>query len=151
MMLEYLARRPTFMGNLGYFNRDEGWVAIAHCAATTRMDGYDAEPAPLHLEDYHGRGTGVATYSPMREGQVVTLARLDRDQRHLSLAAGPVVDATRGKGCINQLRVAIGDVQDFAERCVAGDHYAVVYGDVAPQARQLCRELDIGVWEPGEP
>ncbi len=151
VILEYLAKRPTFMGNLNQFNRDEGWIAIAHCAATTRMDGYDADPAPLHLEDYHGRGTGVATYSPMREGEIVTIARLDRDQRHLSLASGPIVDASHGKGCINQIRVEIGDVQDFVDRCMAGDHYAVVYGNLVPEARKLCRNLNVGVWEPGNP
>lgn len=152
MMLQEVSGKATFMGNLPLADPAEGWVHIAHCAATTRMDGLDAQPAPLTLEDYHGRENGVATYAPFREGQVVTFGRVDKNLDYLSLAAGPIVDAdlqrTR-KGCINSMRVAIPDVRAFIHNCLLGDHHAVVYGDVREEMRMLAERIGLTVLEAG--
>ncbi len=149
MILEFLAKKPTFMGNLNTISPEDGHVGVAHCAATTKMDGYEAEPAPLELSDYHHRGTGVASYSQMREGIEVTIARVDKNLANISVLSGTVVDATRGQGCINRILVQCDDVADFVERCMVGDHYAAVYGNIVREARALCRGFGVGVLEPG--
>lgn len=151
MLLGALANRGTFMGNLPTVNPEEGWIHIAHCAATTRMDGWDTRPAPLTLEDYHGRDNGVATYAPFREGETVTVSRVDKNLRRVSLVSGPIVDADLDRGlggCINVMRVGVGNPRDYVKRCLLGDHHAVVYGDLRAEMRELCGRLGLEVLEP---
>lgn len=143
MALGYLADRPTFMGNIGPVSVEEGWLEIAHCAATTNMDGYDSPPGPLVLLDYHNRGTGVATFSRMREGQTVTFARFDKDLKAVGAGAGRILDSSPGRGCVNRIKVGPLDVRRFLDQCMAGDHHAVVYGDLTEELRLLCGLLGI--------
>lgn len=143
MILGYLANKPTFMGNIGAVNPEEGWIDIAHCAATVNMDGYDSPPAPLTLPDYHNRGTGISTFSRMREGQTVTFARLGKDLTALEAGCGKIWDSSPSKGCVNRIRVKVGDVHDFLHHCMLGDHHAVVYGDIIEDLKLLCKLLDL--------
>ena len=149
MMLSFLADLPTFMGNLATVNPAEGCIEIAHCAATLNMDGIGKQPEPYVLVDYHNRDTGIATYAEMKEGQQVTVARLDKSLDNIAVATGPILEASFGPGCINRIRVRIGDALDYVHNCLTGDHQAVVYGDHLAQVRQLCKALGIGVLEPG--
>ena len=151
MLLGALADRGTFMGNLPTVSPEEGWIHVAHCAATTRMDGWDSRPAPLTLEDYHGRDNGVASYAPFREGEAVTVSRVDKNLRRVSLVSGPIVDADLDRGlggCINLMRVGVSNPRDYVKRCLLGDHHAVVYGDVRAEMRELCGRLGLEVLEP---
>jgi len=149
MILAELSGRPAFMGNLSNISPKEGWVTISHNAATTRMDGYDQPPTCLTLDAYQGRDTGLATYSSYRERQIATIARVDKHLRRLSLAAGPIISLTqRLPTRASPMRVQIGSVRDFIHRCLVGDHYAAVYGDVREDARALVRRFGMEVLEP---
>jgi L-fucose isomerase-like protein len=151
MVLGEVAGKPAFMGNLPTVDVEQGWLHIAHCAATTKMDGYEAAPAPLTLEDYHGRKNGVASYAPFREGETVTVARPDKNLRRVSLVAGPIVDADLKRqlpGCINIMRLGVSDPRDYVHRCLMGDHHAVVYGDMRAEVRELAGRLGLEVVEP---
>jgi L-fucose isomerase-like protein len=148
LILGYLADRPTFMGNVGRVGPQEGWVDVAHCAATLNMDGIGATPEPYIMVDYHTRGTGIASHSDMTVGQVVTVARLDKDLQNISAIAGPILECEAGPGCLNRIRVQTSGVLDYMHNCLTGDHQAVVYGDVRPELRLLGRQLGFGVLEP---
>lgn len=151
MILGFLAEKPAFMGNLGGLDPEEGTVDVGHCAATVNMDGFDAEAEPYELMDYHHRGSGLASFSRMREGETATIARLEKDLDRISLAAGPILDTSMPPGCINRLKVQIGNIPDFVRRCWTGDHYAAVYGDQRERVWELCEMLGMEVLEPGRP
>ncbi len=143
-MLSYVSGLPAFMGNIGSVDLEEGWVDVGtHAAATVHMDGAGGGLEGYRLDDYGGRGTGLASYVPIPRGQEVTIARLDKNLNNISLAAG------ENTGTDRYFQVILGDVEDFMHRCLVGDHYAVVLGDQTTEVRLLAEMLGIGVLEPG--
>jgi L-fucose isomerase-like protein len=140
--LSYLSDLPAFMGNLGWVNLDEGWVRIGHAAAAPNMSGTRAKMEGYTLTDYQGRGCGLASYCPVPEGQHVTIARVDKDLKNMSFATGKTLASDR------DYRIVIGNVRDFMQRCLVGDHYAVVYGNHAEALCDLAGMLDMGVLQP---
>ena len=136
-MLSYLSDRPCFLGNIGQIRPDQGWVSVAHCAATVNMDGTETAFRGYRLHDYQNRGCGLATYWDSPIGVDVTFARLSMDLRHMGIAAGRTLQSQR---CF---RVAMADVRDFVRRCLVGDHHALVFGDQVEALCTLCRSLDI--------
>lgn len=143
-MLSYVSGLPAFMGNIGSVDLAEGWVDVGtHAAATVNMDGVGDELKGYRLDDYGGRGTGLASYVPIPSGQEVTIARLDKNLANLSLAAGA------NTGTDRYFQVILRDVEDFMHRCLVGDHYAVVLGDHTKEVRLLAELLGLGVLEPG--
>ncbi len=136
-VLNYIAGAPAFLGNIGEVFPERDSVRIGgHAACTVDLEGAGTPLAGYKLRDYGGRG-GVASYLPIEAGRPVTIARLDRHFRSLSLAAGETVRTEQG------FEVALGDVSDFMHRCLTGDHYIVAYGDHVDVVRRLCERLGI--------
>jgi len=141
-MLNYVSDRPTFLGNIGKVDIEKQSVAIGgHAACTVNMDGEGSELAGYRLRDYGGRG-GVASYCPIAGGKDITIARLDKNLRCISLAAGKTIPTEQ---CFE---VVLDDVEDFIHRCLTGDHYIVILGNYYKQMALLARMLDIEVLSP---
>ena len=135
---------PAFMGNIGKAHRDRGSVQIAgHAACTVNMDGKGDKLEGYRLTDYGGRG-GVASYCSVEGGVDITVARFDKNLAHISVVAGATVPTER---CFE---VVVGDVEDFMDRCIVGDHYAVVHGNHLREVSLLARMLGIGVLTPSQ-
>ena len=143
-VLSYVSGLPVFMGNIGAVDPASGRLQIGgHAAATVNMDGQGDKLAGYRLNDYGGRETGLASYIPVAPGHGVTIARLDKNLNSISLAASTTAETNQ---CFE---VVLADVEDFMHRCLAGDHYAVVYGNHAREVRLLAEMLGLGVLEPG--
>jgi len=121
-LLSYVSGKPAFLGNIGRVDRERGSVQVGgHAACTVNMDGASDELSGYRLTDYGGRG-GVASYRRIEGGWPVTVGRLDKNLRKLSVAAGETVATQQG------FEIAVSDVEDFMHRCLTGDHYIVVHG-----------------------
>jgi len=144
--LTYISGRPAFMGNIGQADVEEGWIGIGgHASAAVNMDGTSERLEGYWLTDYGGRGTGCASYCAVPAGRQVTFARFDKDLGRISFASGTTRATDR---CFE---VNIRDVDDFAHRCLVGDHHAVVYGDHSLSLRVLAEALGMKVLEAGRP
>ncbi len=143
-VLTYVSGKPGFLGNIGAVDRERSSVAIGgHAACTVDMDGAGGDLAGYRLTDYGGRG-GVASYLAIEEGRPVTIARFDRTMRRISVAIGHTVETDR---CFE---VALGDVEDFMHRCLAGDHYIVVYGHHLEAIAILAERMGLEILTPNE-
>lgn len=141
-VLTYLSGLPAFLGNIGQVNPTEGWVAIEHAAAAANMDGTHDKLEGYTLTDYQRRGTGVASYCSVEEGQDITFARFDKNLNNISVAVGKSLATER---CF---RVVIGDISDFMHRCLVGDHHAVIYGNHLKEVAALAEMLGVGILTP---
>ena len=141
-VLNYVSGLPAFLGNIGKVDREKNSVGIGgHAACTVNMDGESHKLEGYRLTDYGGRG-GVASYCSVQGGKEITVARLDKNLRRISVAAGRTVPTDR---CFE---VIVGDVEDFVHRCLTGDHYIVVCGNHLKEVSLLAHMLDIGVLTP---
>ena len=143
-MLTDVADRPAFLGNIGRVRRETHSVAIGgHAACTVNMDGQSDRLEGYRLTDYGGRG-GVASYCSMEGGHDITIARLGKNLKQISVAAGKTVPTDR---CFE---VVVDDVEDFVHRCLTGDHYIVVFGDHLKTVALLADMLGMEVLTPTE-
>ncbi|MCD6359487.1 MAG: hypothetical protein J7M38_01400 [Armatimonadetes bacterium] len=147
-LLRYVSGLPAFLGNIGRVFPERGSVQVGgHAACTVDMEGAGRGLVGYALRDYGGRG-GVASYCPIEAGRPVTIARLDKTCRRLSVAVGETIATEQG------FEVTVGDVSDFIHRCLTGDHYIVVYGHhlevISHVAERMGIELLVPRPAPGE-
>ncbi|MCL6578793.1 MAG: hypothetical protein K6T73_05320 [Candidatus Bathyarchaeota archaeon] len=130
LLVQKLCQRPAFMGNVLVVNPEEETVAISHCVMPFKMAGFDAEPKRYELRDYHGlKFSGSLTaYYPLENGQIVTLARMDRNLTSIYVKTGVIVDCKEGFDCRTTLIVKISNVREYVNK-TSGNHQIVVFGD----------------------
>jgi len=141
-VLMFLSGLPAFMGNIGRVDPTDNWITIEHAAAAANMDGKSERLEGYSLLDYQRRGTGLASYCPVPEGQFVTISRFDKYLRRIALITGTTLATERG------FKVVTGHIGDLLENCLVGDHHAVVYGDHSIGIKALARMLDLEVIQP---
>jgi hypothetical protein len=152
LMLEYLADRPAYMGNLVRADPEANLVSISHGCSPARIAGRDrpaksyrlvhSHSAPPFSRDESG-GSGVTSYVDYGDaGQEVTVARLGADVDELMAARGEIVDCRDTICDRTTLTVRVRDAREFVRKA-AGNHQVVVYGDYLAGLEGLCRLLDI--------
>ncbi len=141
IVMERLADRPTFMGNIVHASTEDDTIEVNHCVLPLRVRGYDEPTKPYALRDYHGRRMGVtAAWSPELERDV-TVARFDANLKEFVFVRGKLV----GYGedyCRSNLRIKLGDVRAFMEE-VRGNHHIIADGDYGKGIIDLCYEFGI--------
>ena len=148
IVMERLADRPTFMGNIVYVNPEERVIEVNHCVLPLRVCGYDEPTKPYVLRDYHGRNMGVtAAWTPDLERDV-TVARFDADLKEFVFVRGELI----GYGedyCRSNLRIKLDNVRGFMDQ-IRGNHHIIAYGDHGKQIVDLCQEFGIVPVSPGD-
>ncbi len=134
MVMAYLARKSSFMGNVMLSQPDGAYLAINHSAPGLKLEGFDAPPVPYSLYNFGVVDWGPALYVDMPEGQQITLARFDPLAERLLLATGELVKSFAfEKYCKQMVHVALsqGSPSDFLEVAHTdyGGHFTLVYGD----------------------
>jgi hypothetical protein len=147
IVMERLADRPTFMGNIVYANPEEQVIEVNHCVLPLKVCGYEEPTKPYVLRDYHGREMGVtAAWTPDLE-RVVTIARFDANLKEFVFVRGELV----GYGedyCRSNLRIKLDNVRAFMDQ-IRGNHHILAYGDHGERIVALCREFGIAPLSPG--
>jgi len=152
LLLEYLADRPAYMGNLVLADPKQDFVSISHGCSPTRMFGRDQPAKPYRLVHSHSAppfsrdltgGSGVTSYVDYGDqGQVVTLARLSHELDALFVARGEIVECRDTICDRTTLTVRVADARDFVHKTM-GNHQVLIYGDFVDDLRGLCEVLGL--------
>ena len=135
LILGYLSDKPTFLGNIVRADPENNMLKISHCILPTRMQGFDEEPLPYTLRDYHGNG-GVTAFTKVPPGKKVTLARAHRNLEGIKAVKGEVIACDDTTFCRNTLTIEVNDVREFV-RQAEGNHHALVFGDCLEDLKVL--------------
>lgn len=140
ILLGHLSRRPAFLGNIVLADPAQNLIKLSHCILPTRMYGFDKDPLPFTLCDYHGRH-GVTGFTQVPSGETVTLARARRNLERVAAFSGELVSCQDTEFCRNTLGVRLSDVRRFVQEA-EGNHHAMVFGNWLTELEWLCRALD---------
>jgi L-fucose isomerase-like protein len=103
------------------------------------MNGFDEEPLPHTLRDFHG-SEGVTAFTEVPPGVRVTLARAHRNLERVAAVTGEIVGCRETVFCRNTLTIKINDVRAFIERA-EGNHHVMIFGDHLKDLEVLGRLL----------
>lgn len=137
-ILHCFTDKPSFMGNT-LAEPQNNILAISHCAAPTKMAGYDKAPHPYILRDQHwGPPKGVlSAFVPMSLNQEVTICRLDGELKNMLVTKGQILACQDLKEhCRVTVRIKIDDAKKFIHS-TSGNHHVMVYGDYRKKIRDL--------------
>jgi hypothetical protein len=157
MLLDYLADRPAYMGNLVRADPVTNEVSVSHGCSPARIAGRDkpaksyrlvhSHSVPPFSRDLEG-GAGVTSYVDYGDvGQVVTLARFSADLEGLFAARGEIVECRDTICDRTTLTIRVDDARSFFHHAT-GNHQVVVYGDYVDELRDLCALLEMELIEP---
>jgi L-fucose isomerase-like protein len=121
LLLSKASGLPSFMGNVVSVKGKS--IFIAHCTSPTKI--LLAFKYMTHFES--GMGVGIA--GTIKEGETVTVARVDTKKRVLRAGSGKVLsEPFREDVCRTQIRVELENPSLIVERPI-GNHYALTIGD----------------------
>lgn len=153
LLLGSLGHKPTFLGNIVRADPNDNTIKLSHCILPTRMHGFDQEPLPYILRDFHG-SQGVTAFTEVPRGVRVTLARAQRNLERVVAVQGEIVECRDTIFCRNTLTIRIKDVRAFIEQA-EGNHQVLIFGDYLKDLRVLGHLLGytfIAPWSPtGKP
>lgn len=157
LILDYLANRPAYMGNLVRAEPATNLVSVSHGCSPSRMHGRDEQALPYRLVHSHSAppfsrdlegGSGVTSYVDYGEvGQPVTIARLSADLQGLFVCGGEIVDCRDTICDRTTLTIRVEDARAYVHEAT-GNHQVVIYGDYVAPLRELCGLLDMECIEP---
>ena len=146
LLLEDIAQRPSFLGNVGAVDVAASTTDILHCVVPLRMEGYETKSVPYRLHDYHGLDRGVSIEADFTTGQEVTLGAFSKDLRSFALWPGTLV-ATGSGFCRSMARIRIPDPERFLHS-IAGCHYIMVYGNFVREVSRALMKMNVSVIGP---
>jgi L-fucose isomerase-like protein len=157
LVVEYLAERPGYMGNLVDANPEAQTIAISHGCSPTRMLGRDVAPIPYRLVHSHSvppfsrdltGGSGLTSYVEYHRGQQVTVARLGGDLETLLVTGGEITDCRDTICDRTTVTVRVPDARRFVQ-LATGNHQCLFYGNLVDELSEVGRQLGIEVVDPG--
>jgi len=151
-LLQNLAKRTAYMGNIYLVNREDNLMKILHDVPGLKLKGYDAPDVPYDLRNFTvgGWGTTVRYDFCQDKGQVVTIARVNPSADKLIVTKGTIVGCGgySTPSCSLEVIIQLSDVVDYFRKAVDfGNHSAMVYGDHTQQLRALGELLSLEVVE----
>ncbi|NOZ88459.1 MAG: hypothetical protein GXO15_00865 [Crenarchaeota archaeon] len=137
MLLSYASQRPAFMANPASFG--ERRLLLAHCTAPI------AAGASYRLLSHFETGRGVGVSVAYREGETVTLARLDPGLRRLRVARGVVERSglLSSLHCRTQVWLRVDWDPELLLEDSLGNHYVMTVGDHVEPLRHAARMLGL--------
>jgi L-fucose isomerase-like protein len=127
LLLGNLSQKPAFLGNIVHADPQKNVIKISHCILPTRMPGFDKDPLPYTLRDYHG-AKGVTAFTEVPSGVKVTLARAHRNLERIVALTGEVLTCKDTTFCRNTLTIKIHNAREFVQQA-EGNHHALVFGE----------------------
>lgn len=139
LLLGNLSQKPAFLGNIVRADPERNVIKISHCILPTRMPGFDKDPLPYTLRDYHGT-KGVTAFTEVPSGVKVTLARVHRNLERIVALKGEILSCEDTTFCRNTLTIQIHNAREFVQQA-EGNHHALVFGDYLDDMEALSSVL----------
>lgn len=140
ILLSNLGQKPAFLGNIVHADPKTNIIKLSHCILPTRMSGFEEDPLPYTLRDYHG-SKGVTAFTEIPVGVEVTLARAQRNLERIVALTGEVMSCEDTTFCRNTVTIKIQNTRDFI-RHSEGNHQALVFGNYLNDLETLSSILD---------
>ncbi|MCL5110781.1 MAG: hypothetical protein M1401_18345 [Chloroflexi bacterium] len=141
LLLEGVAGKPAFMGNVGEVDLARGTMSLLHCVVPLRLVGYGTQPVSYGLRHYHDLGRGVSLEVAFPSDTEVTLGQFAKDLRTFSIWPGTIVDTGSG-ACRSRATIRIPDSERFL-RSLPSCHYVMVYGRYASEIAGILARLNV--------
>jgi len=159
MMLMYLSEKPADMGNVlmptdkpdmedfEVPNPDKNTLVITHSVTPLRPDGFDTPQNPYIICGTHcDTCWAFNTYTELRQGQKVTMARLSWQGDRLLISEGKIKQSrlTRAQGNRECVYIKVRNRTRLLRALAGyGNHLTYVYGKYGEELGALCRLLGI--------
>lgn len=152
MLLQTLAKKTAYMGNIYLVSRENNLMKILHDVPGLKLKGYDAPDVPYDLRNFTigGWGTTVRYDFSQDKGQEVTIARVSPSADKMIVTRGEIAGGGgfSTPSCSLEAVIRLPDVVEYFHKAVAfGNHSAMVYGDYTQQLRALGRLINLEVVE----
>ena len=141
LLLEGVAHKPAFMGNVGEVDLAGQTTSLEHCVVPLRLAGHGCQPAPYGLRHYHDLGRGVALEVVFSLGAEVTLGQFAKDLRSFSVWPGTIVGAGSG-ACRSSATIRIPDARRFLHG-LPSCHYVMVHGRYLSEIAGILERLNV--------
>ncbi|MBI3118965.1 MAG: hypothetical protein HYZ00_09790 [Candidatus Hydrogenedentes bacterium] len=142
LLTSYLLDKPGFQ-NDPVPETHKNLLITAHCSSGTRLNGFDQGQEPYLLRSHSESGIGVSTQVLWKEGQKVTLVKV-QNPKEIIVDTGTVVaniDTPPAGGCRTNFEIQMDRVEDA--RDVLGFHQVVSYGDHRHDVEAFCQMYGI--------
>ena len=112
-------------------------VIHAHCVSATRLDGPAGAAAPYIIRSHMEDNKGVSLQVKMRIGQVITMAKLIRQDTMLISTGTITGNPESDRGCRTKISTQVADAHKLLEGYEGGLHRVIFYGDRTRAIRDL--------------
>ncbi|HYK88035.1 MAG TPA: hypothetical protein VE398_04665 [Acidobacteriota bacterium] len=104
-------------------------VIHAHCVSATRLEGPSGGRAPYIIRSHMEDNKGASLQVKMRVGQVITMAKLIRQDTML-ISSGTITDNPESdRGCRTKITTKVADARKLLNGYEGGLHRVIFYGD----------------------
>lgn len=158
MILSYLTRKPSLMGNIYLFrpwpgpgfpptelivedikkSLSENVIRLTHDIIPLTM----SESNKWVLEDYHGTGKGATAYAPLKTNEKVTLLRISPDLSRMTAIIGTVIRVDNTIHCRLSVWIKVSNARKIADQAFSL-HHAMVYGDISKELELFSKLTNI--------
>jgi len=155
LILDYIANRPAYMGNLVRVEPKENLLMISHGCSPSKMAGREQPAKPYTLVRSHSYppftrvidgGAGLTSYVEYDIGQEVTITRIGANLDRMPAAKGEIIDCRDTICDRTAITVRVKDAREFFHHAT-GNHQVVVYGNYLRELRGLCQLLNMNFLE----
>ena len=122
-------------------------VIHAHCVSATKMDGPTGKPAPYIIRSHMEDNKGASLQVKMRVGQVITMAKLIRQDTMLISTGTITGNPDSDRGCRTKITTKVADAQKLLNGYEGGLHRVIFYGDRTRAIRDLAGLMQFKVVE----
>jgi len=161
MLLETIARRPSYTANVSEVKDEKSTVILRHCVAPLKVMGYNAPAVPYRLRDYHGMG-GVTAEVQFPFGIEITFGVFSKNLSEFTLWPARVIERVRDtdapsfpggnspmrKYCTNHLEARIFDKDNFLQNINGLHHFMVTGGGYTKALQDALTRMNVRVVGP---
>jgi hypothetical protein len=122
-------------------------VIHAHCVSATRMEGPAGRAAPYIIRSHMEDNKGASLQVKMQVGQVITMAKLIR-QESMLISTGTITgNPESDRGCRTKIATKVSDAQKLLNGYEGGLHRVIFYGDRMRAIRDLAGLMQFKIVE----
>ena len=156
MLLEKIAKRPSYTANVSELKDEKSTVILRHCVAPLKLMGYDAPAVPYRIRDYHGMG-GATVEVQFPIGIEINFGVFNKNLTEFNLWPGRTIYRDRDtdapsfpggnspmrKYCTNHLEAKIFDKDTFLQSIGGVHHFMVTGGGYTKALRDALIRMNV--------